>query len=85
MRKELDIYYDLAYIFDDNIEIVADAIKELTLTNKRRSVILTNLELLRLNTLVSELDQLYNININTLREFRDKKINHYKQLVIDFK
>lgn len=71
-RKELiGTYYDL-YDLLGEIETVADALKELTLTTKSRGSIIQNLEHLRLWHLESEMNQLYDMPMHTLKAFRLK-------------
>ena len=67
MKNELlDIYYDLYDIFED-VELIADAIKDLSYTTQSRCNILRHLEFTRLWNLDSELNQLYDMQIKTLK------------------
>lgn len=89
-RMELiDIYYNLSELLDDDIECVADAIKHFTHSEHRRSIILINLEYLRLENIESELIQILDIKKNVLIEFlvnwkiKQKKIG-YQTTIFDF-
>ena len=76
----INIYYDLSEVFNDDIEIMVQAIHDLTATSYKRCDIREKLECLNLNTIESELNQLYDINISTLRKFRDNNISIFKEL-----
>lgn len=65
----LDTYYSLYSIFD-SMDILVDAIRELTPTNKTKSCILTNLECARVWNLDYELNTLYDLKMDVLRDFK---------------
>ena len=68
----LDTYYSLYDIFEE-IGVIADAMKDLGLTTKTRCSLIQHMEFTRLWNIESELNQLYDIPIRTLRAYRIKR------------
>lgn len=79
------MYYDLFNILDD-VDMFTDAIKQFTKTKYNPYYIKLCLEYLRLNNFEYELNVLYDMRINDLKDFRDKwlNMNSKKQLEFDF-
>jgi len=82
MKLIISIYYDLSAIFDDDLNMMVDAIKELTKTKEKRSVILNNMEFLRLHNIEEELNNLYDVKVKVLKAFRLRYIKRNKQTTI---
>ena len=69
----IDIYYELSEIFKDDTDILVDAISKLTHTKYKKSIIKNKLSTLKLKSISYELNQLYDIKIETLKKFNDNK------------
>ena len=68
----IDIYYELSEIFKDDTDILVDAISKLTHTKYKKSIIKNKLSTLKLKSISYELNQLYDIKIETLKKFNCK-------------
>lgn len=64
----VNIYYDLYDVLDDD-NLFIDAIKHFTKTPKFKSAILVQLENLRMLKLEEELNMLYDLPLNTLKDY----------------
>ena len=80
--KLLTIYYDLFDILGD-IEIVVEAIKELTNSEDSRSSIRQKLENLWLWHYEEELNLLYDMKMDELKLFRIKKMKRVTQTTLE--
>jgi|GEM_PF-4748144 len=78
----ISIYYDISEIFNDEIEITLDAILKLTDTKYKRNALRVKLDSLCLNTIESELNQLYSMQHKTLKKFYIDSQSTGKQLTI---
>lgn len=87
----VNIYYDL-YSVLDNDQLFIDAIKHFTKTPKFKSAILVQLENLRMLKLEDELNQLYDLPLNTLKDYamrwklrnKAKMVKKYQSSMFDF-
>lgn len=87
----VNIYYDLFEYFDD-MELFIDAIKHFTKTPKFKSAILVQLENLRMLKLEEELNMLYDLPLNTLKDYamrwklmnKAKEVKKYQSGIFDF-
>ena len=87
----VNIYYDLFEYLDD-MDLFVDAIKHFTKTPKFKSAILVQLENLRMLKLEDELNQLYDLPLNTLKDYamkwklrnKARMINRYQSNIFDF-
>jgi len=70
----VSIYYDLAKIFNDDIDCVAHALKELAGVKKVPYYIKQELELLRLKKFDKELNYLYDMKMDELKAFAEEYI-----------
>lgn len=76
------IYYGLSELFNDETEILIDAIVEFTHTKYKRSNIKEKLELLNLTTLSNELNFLYDMKAEDIKSFCRKRYKKGTQLTI---
>jgi len=74
----ITIYYDLSKIFNDDIECVADAIRDLSGCKKSRYATILSLRYLRLKKFDKELNYLYDMKIDDLREYYNKWLLEHK-------
>jgi len=74
----ITIYYDLSKIFNDDIECVADAIRDLGGCNKSRYATILSLRYLRLKKFDKELNFLYDMKMDDLRAYYAKWIEKHK-------
>ncbi len=65
----LDVYYDLSEIMNDDLEVLIDALKELTSCNKKKIELRNRLEKLNLETMETELNELYDIDMKVLKRY----------------
>lgn len=87
----VNIYYDLYNVLDDD-NLFIDAIKHFTKTPKFKSAILVQLENLRMLKLEDELNQLYDLPLNTLKDYaikwklrnKAKMVKKYQSNIFDF-
>lgn len=87
----VNIYYDLYNVLDDD-NLFIDAIKHFTKTPKFKSAILVQLENLRMLKLEDELNQLYDLPLNTLKDYamrwklrnKAKLVKKYQSNIFDF-
>lgn len=87
----VNIYYDLYNVLDDD-NLFIDAIKHFTKTPKFKSAILVQLENLRMLKLEDELNQLYDLPLNTLKDYamrwklrnKAKMVKKYQSSIFDF-
>lgn len=87
----VNIYYDLFEYLDD-MELFIDAIKHFTNTPKFKSAILVQLENLRMLKLEDELNMLYDLPLNTLKDYamrwklmnKAKMVKKYQSNIFDF-
>lgn len=87
----VNIYYDLYNVLDD-MELFIDAIKHFTKTPKFKSAILVQLENLRMLKLEDELNMLYDLPLNTLKDYamrwklrnKAKEVKKYQSSIFDF-
>ena len=87
----VNIYYDLFEYLDD-MELFIDAIKHFTKTPKFKSAILVQLENLRMLKLEEELNMLYDLPLNTLKDYammwklmnKAKEVKKYQSSIFDF-
>ena len=87
----VNIYYDL-FEYLDSIDLFIDAIKHFTKTPKFKSAILVQLENLRMLKLEAELNTLYDLPLNTLKDYamrwklihKAKEVKKYQSSIFDF-
>ena len=87
----VNIYYDLYNVLDDD-QLFIDAIKHFTKTPKFKSAILVQLENLRMLKLEDELNILYDLPLNTLKDYamrwkliyKAKEVKKYQSNIFDF-
>ena len=87
----VNIYYDLYNVLDDD-NLFIDAIKHFTKTPKFKSAILVQLENLRMLKLEEELNMLYDLPLNTLKDYamrwkliyKAKEVKKYQSNIFDF-
>ena len=87
----VNIYYDLYNVLDDD-QLFIDAIKHFTKTPKFKSAILVQLENLRMLKLEEELNTLYDLPLNTLKDYamrwkliyKAKEVKKYQSSIFDF-
>ena len=87
----VNIYYDLYNVLDDD-NLFIDAIKHFTKTPKFKSAILVQLENLRMLKLEDELNTLYDLPLNTLKDYaikwklrnKAKMVKKYQSNIFDF-
>lgn len=87
----VNIYYDLYNVLD-NDQLFIDAIKHFTKTPKFKSAILVQLENLRMLKLEDELNTLYDLPLNTLKDYamrwkliyKAKEVKKYQSNIFDF-
>ena len=87
----VNIYYDL-FEHLDSMDLFVDAIKHFTKTPKFKSAILVQLENLRMLKLEDELNQLYDLPLNTLKDYamkwklrnKARMVNRYQSNIFDF-
>ena len=87
----VNIYYDLYNVLDDD-NLFIDAIKHFTKTPKFKSAILVQLENLRMLKLEDELNMLYDLPLNTLKDYamrwkliyKAKEVKKYQSNIFDF-
>ena len=87
----VNIYYDL-FEYLDSMELFIDAIKYFTKTPKFKSAILVQLENLRMLKIEDELNQLYDLPLNTLKDYamrwklrnKAKMVKKYQSNIFDF-
>ena len=87
----VNIYYDL-FEYLDSIDLFVDAIKHFTKTPKFKSAILVQLENLRMLKLEEELNMLYDLPLNTLKDYamrwklrnKAKEVKKYQSNIFDF-
>lgn len=87
----VNIYYDLYNVLDDD-QLFIDAIKHFTNTPKFKSAILVQLENLRMLKLEEELNILYDLPLNTLKDYamrwklmnKAKEVKKYQSSIFDF-
>ena len=87
----VNIYYDL-FEYLDSIDLFIDAIKHFTKTPKFKSAILVQLENLRMLKLEEELNMLYDLPLNTLKDYamrwklmnKAKEVKKYQSNIFDF-
>ena len=87
----VNIYYDLYNVLDDD-QLFIDAIKHFTKTPKFKSAILVQLENLRMLKLEEELNMLYDLPLNTLKDYamrwkliyKAKEVKKYQSNIFDF-
>lgn len=87
----VNIYYDLYNVLDDD-NLFIDAIKYFTKTPKFKSAILVQLENLRMLKLEDELNTLYDLPLNTLKDYamrwklmnKAKMVKKYQSNIFDF-
>lgn len=87
----VNIYYDL-FEYLDSMELFIDAIKHFTKTPKFKSAILVQLENLRMLKLEDELNMLYDLPLNTLKDYamrwklrnKAKMVKKYQSSIFDF-
>lgn len=87
----VNIYYDLYNVLDDD-NLFIDAIKHFTKTPKFKSAILVQLENLRMLKLEDELNTLYDLPLNTLKDYamrwklinKAKLVKKYQSNIFDF-
>lgn len=78
----ISIYYDLSELFNDDVEVVIEAMLQLTHTKYKKNAIRVKLESLCLDTIESELNQLYDMQRATLKAFYLKKTMLNRQTTI---
>lgn len=87
----VNIYYDLYNVLDDD-NLFIDAIKHFTKTPRFKSAILVQLENLRMLKLEEELNMLYDLPLNTLKDYamrwklrnKAKMVKKYQSNIFDF-
>ena len=87
----VNIYYDLFEYLDD-MDLFVDAIKHFTKTPKFKSAILVQLENLRMLKLEDELNMLYDLPLNKLKDYaiewklrnKAKMVKKYQSSIFDF-
>lgn len=87
----VNIYYDLYNVLD-NDQLFIDAIKHFTKTPKFKSAILVQLENLRMLKIEEELNMLYDLPLNTLKDYamrwklmnKAKMVKKYQSNIFDF-
>lgn len=87
----VNIYYDLYNVLDDD-NLFIDAIKHFTKTPKFKSAILVQLENLRMLKLEDELNMLYDLPLNTLKDYamrwkliyKAREVKKYQSSIFDF-
>lgn len=87
----VNIYYDLYNVLDDD-QLFIDAIKHFTKTPKFKSAILVQLENLRMLKLEEELNTLYDLPLNMLKDYamrwkliyKAKEVKKYQSNIFDF-
>ena len=67
----IQTYYDLFEILDD-VDLFTDALKYFTKSELRWSIIKSHLEFLRLHNIEKELNSLYDMKMNELKEYKIK-------------
>lgn len=87
----VNIYYDLYNVLDDD-QLFIDAINHFTKTPKFKSAILVQLENLRMLKLEDKLNTLYDLPLNTLKDYamrwkliyKAKEVKKYQSNIFDF-